>query len=200
MFQESVWKQRSSQLLSVSRSVLVVVDVQERLLPSIEGRETLVRNIRFLLDAAELFHVKAVATEQYPKGLGPTVPELAGHAGITAKFEKLRFSAAEVLDGSNLLNVTAQESGAQVVLAGIEAHICVQQTALDLVAMGYSVFLPADATGSRHSADYEAALHRMQSLGVIITTAESIAFEWCEAAGSDQFRTLSRLVKERDKA
>ena len=189
----------SPYLLNASSSILVVVDVQERLLPSIERRESVVRNIRFLLDAAELFRVKTVITEQYPKGLGPTVPELAGHAGITATLDKLRFSAAEVLDNSQVLNVADQESFPQVVLAGIEAHICVQQTALDLVAMGFPVFLPADATGSRHSTDYLAALQRMQACGVTITTAEAIVFEWCEAAGSDQFRTLSRLVKERDK-
>lgn len=198
MAQEYAWK-RSDQLLTASRSILVVVDVQERLLPSIDHGETLVRNLRFLLDAAEMFRVKTVFTEQYPRGLGPTVPELAGHPGITAKLEKLRFSAAEALENANALNVADQELCSQVVLAGIEAHICVQQTALDLIGMGFPVFLPADATGSRHSADYMAALQRMQACGVTITTAEAIAFEWCETAGSDQFRTLSRLVKELDK-
>lgn len=188
---------RSSQLLSPLRSLLVVVDVQERLLPSISEKDRLAGSIRFLLDAASILNVRTVLTEQYPKGLGRTVPEIADHCGNVLTLEKLRFSAAEVLQESGELNRPADGMMRQIVVTGIEAHICVQQTALDLMSAGYDVFLPTDAVSSRFQNDCETALGRLQQAGVKLTTAESIAFEWCEKAGSEEFKSLSRLVKER---
>jgi nicotinamidase-related amidase len=195
--QESKWK-RSPQLLAPNLSTLVVVDVQERLLPTIPQRDILVKNVRFLMDVAAMFQVMVIVTEQYPKGLGQTVPKIAGHNVVRAKFEKLRFSAAEEIQNSRIIPAGGTSPAPQVVLVGTETHICVQQTALDLLSQGYAVFLAADAVGSRHSADHVTALQRMQASGVTITTVEAIAFEWCETASSEQFRTLSRLVKERD--
>lgn len=196
MSQPKPWK-RSSCLLSPSRSRLVVVDVQERLLPSIEHGTQILQSLRFLLDAARILNVRTIVTEQYPKGLGPTVAEIATHAAITSRLEKLRFSAAEVLTDAGELERTDAADPPQIVLAGIETHICVQQTAADLIAQGCCVFLALDASGSRHAIDAQTAVHRMQTSGVVITTVESIAFEWCEVAGSDQFKALSRLVKDR---
>lgn len=185
-------------LLTPNRSRLVVVDVQEKLFPSIYDCEQLLKNIRFLLDVAEILKVRTVLTEQYPKGLGSTVSELSGHPVIAARLEKVRFSAAAVLRESERFDAVASQEPAQVVLAGIETHICVQQTALDLVSQGIRVFLASDAVGSRHPNDHAQSLRRMESAGVIVTTAESIAFEWCEVAGTEQFKALSRLVKNRD--
>lgn len=187
---------RSPHALSPVRSLLVVIDVQERLVPTIAQHESVVRNIRFLMDVAELLKVRTVVTEQYPKGLGPTIPELASHKVVASRLEKIRFSAAQVLLESGLAN--ADSAGPiQFVLAGIESHICVQQTALDLLHAGHAVFLAADATGSRHPADSAMAIQRMQKAGVIVTTVESAAFEWCEKAGSDEFKSLSQLVRAR---
>jgi len=198
MSQKSLW-QRSPGLLTPARCSLIIVDVQERLVPSILNRERIIGNIRFLLDVAELLSVRTIVTEQYPKGLGRTLPELARHPAILATLEKTRFSAAEVLHEADELTL-ADNIPRQIVLAGIESHICVLQTALDLISHGHSVFLPVDAAGSRHASDFSPAIERMRAAGVAITTCEAIAFEWCEMAGSDHFKSLSRLVKARDEA
>ena len=189
---------RSSLLLTPDRSRLVVIDVQEKLLPAINDREPLVKNIRFLLNAAEILKVRTVLTEQYPKGLGQTVSELSCHPVINARLEKIRFSAAEVLRQSESFVSDASKEPVQVVLVGIETHVCVQQTALDLLSQGVMVYLASDAVGSRHSIDHAQSLRRMEAAGVTVTTVESIAFEWCEAAGTEQFKALSRLVRARD--
>lgn len=181
-----------SPLLSVPQSQLVVIDVQERLLPVIRDHLSVAASIRFLLDVAAILQVSAVVTEQYPKGLGPTVALLRNHPSTVATLEKLKFSAAATLQEHPRLGAQ------QIVLAGIETHICVQQTALELCDKGFQVFVAADGVGSRHAIDHQWALHRMADAGVIITTAEAIAFEWCERAGTDSFKALSRLVRDRD--
>lgn len=185
-------------LLTSHASCLIVIDVQERLVPVISDPLKLRRNIRFLMDAAQLFSIPVLVTEQYPKGLGKTVSELAEHPAITARMEKTRFSAAEVLGESDLLKSNnAETRRPQLILAGIEAHICVQQTALELLQKGHMVYLPCDAVSSRVPQDAAMALDRLRSAGVIVTSCESIVFEWCETAGTDVFRQLSRLVRDR---
>lgn len=179
--------------LTAANSQLVVIDVQARLLPVIQDHQSVAATIRFLLDVAAIMQVPAVLTEQYPKGLGSTVELLRNHAATVATLEKMQFSAADELlkDG-----VTAN----QFVLTGIESHICVQQTALELQSRGLRVFVAADGIGSRHAEDSRRAMDRMDRAGIVISTAEAIAFEWCERAGTDGFKTLSRLVRERDVA
>ena len=183
----------NSALLTAANSQLVVIDVQERLLPAIQQYKSIAATIRFLLDAAAMMQVPAVVTEQYPKGLGSTVEPLRNHPATVATIEKLRFSAADELLNTG---VTAN----QVVLAGIESHICVQQTALELRRRGIQVFVAADCIGSRHAEDSRRAIDRMDRAGIVISTAEAIAFEWCERAGTERFKTLSRLVRDRDAA
>lgn len=180
-------------LLIAASSQLVVIDVQERLLPVIQHQESIAANIRFLLDAAAMMQVPAVITEQYPKGLGRTVERLRNHAATVATIEKLRFSAAD-----ELLNTGV--TATQVVLAGIESHICVQQTALELRHRGMQVLVAANCIGSRHAEDSLRAIDRMDRAGIVISTAEAIAFEWCERAGTERFKTLIRLVRARDAA
>ena len=192
-----------SPLLSVPQSQLVVIDVQERLLPVIRDHEAVAASIRFLMDAAAILEVSTVVTEQYPKGLGPAIELLRNHAATVRTLEKLRFSAAELLisDARMPAASATKHSGdmpPQFVLAGIETHICVQQTALTLCEKGFQVFVAADCVGSRHADDHAWALHRMADAGVIITTAEAIAFEWCQEAGHASFKALSRLVRDRD--
>ena len=182
-------KSLPSPLLSVPLSQFVVIDVQERLLPVIQDHQKIAASIRFLMDSAALLRVSTFVSEQYPKGLGPTVELLRNHSATVTTFEKLKFSAAEALTRCKV---------EQIVLAGIETHICVQQTALELFQMGYQVFVPADCVGSRNIDDHQWALQRMAHAGVIITTAEAIAFEWCERAGNASFKTLSRRVRDRD--
>ena len=190
---------RSVELLTRDRSCLLVVDVQEKLLPVIQDGASVRDSIRFLLDVSRALHVPAVLSEQYPQGLGRTVDPLHGHPGFTAGFEKIRFSAAEGLQ-SLLRHGPAENLRGrdQIVVCGIEAHVCVQQTALDLLAAGYRVFVVADAAGSRRAIDRQTALQRMRDSGCVLTTCEAVAFEWCEQAGTDAFRTVSRLVRQRD--
>jgi len=182
---------RSHELLSFADSQLLVIDVQEKLVPHISDHEVLLANCLKLVQAADVLQVPCLATEQYPRGLGPTVPELL--AELPPPIEKLRFSSAEVLLQSEELHADRD----QIVLAGIEAHVCVQQTALDLLACGFRVYVAADAVASRNTLDWNLALRRMSDGGATITTTESVMFEWCEVAGTDEFKQISRLVTGR---
>jgi len=150
-------------------------------------------NFRRLIQVAVILDVEVFANEQYPIGLGGTVPELADL--LDSVPEKLRFSCAEVLAWGN----AAQEDDDrhQVVVAGIEAHVCVQQTVLDLISQGFRVYVPADAVASRKKLDWKIALERMTLSGAIITTTESVLFEWCEVAGTPEFKQISKLITGR---
>ncbi|MCA9050264.1 MAG: isochorismatase family protein [Planctomycetaceae bacterium] len=185
---------RSTELLWRERSQLLVIDVQEKLLPVIHGSETLTQSIRFLLDCAMLLDVPVVVSEQYPNGLGPTVEALQTHQSLNSarRFDKLKFSAA---DG---FCTVADDDRDQVLVVGIEAHICVLQTTLDLIARGFRVFVAADAVSSRRELDCRQALNRVRDAGGIVGSAEGFVFEWCETAGTDIFRELSRIVRRRD--
>lgn len=170
---------------------LLVVDVQEKLVPHIDDHETVVWNIRRLLDAAQILGVRVLATEQYPKGLGPTVSPLRERLGQIP--EKLMFSCRECWS----LFEAAEKSGlSRLLICGIEAHVCVQQTVLDLLAAGWRAYVAADAVGSRHRLDYEIALRRMELAGAVITTTEAVLFEWCIRAGTAEFKQISQLARE----
>lgn len=191
---------RSTNLLHRERSQLLIVDMQEKLLPVIPHADQLVSTCQFLLKVAELLKVPVSISEQYPKGLGYTIPQITDHPASNHVFEKLKFSAAEeFLKRPGAVN-TSTDFAEQVVIAGIETHICVLQTALDLLAAGTQVLVVEDAVGSRNSDDEQSALHRIRDAGGTVCSAESVVFEWCEVAGTDEFRQISRLVRERDAA
>ena len=185
-------KNRSPLLLDRDLSTLLVIDVQEKLLPLISGHHRLVWNIERLIKGANILGVPVQATEQYPKGLGHTVAPIRENL-INAVPEKTLFSCREC-------DVLMEQSGSsgrnQFVIVGIETHVCVQQTALDFMANGFDLFVVANAVGSRYSNDYRIALERMAASGVTITTVESVLFEWCEVSGTDEFKQISQLVKE----
>ena len=177
--------------MSAGDTALLVVDVQEKLLPAIAGNRRVAWNCRRLVDGAKVLGLPVAATEQYPQGLGPTVPELAERLGEVPS--KLTFSCG----GCPGVFADLQERGIQkLVVCGIEAHVCVQQTVFDLLAGGWRVYLAVDAVGSRFEIDYRTALSRMDSAGAALTTTESALFEWCEIAGTPQFKQISRLVRE----
>ncbi|VAX41497.1 Isochorismatase [hydrothermal vent metagenome] len=182
---------RSHELLAVQNSQLLVIDMQEKFVPHIAEMELVTDNCHKLLEAAQKLDVPKYATEQYPKGLGKTIEKLAGYFDEIP--EKLRFSSAEVLNWKNAAE--REDNRFQLVIAGIETHICLLQTTFDFLAQGYRVYIPADAVGSRHKLDKEIALQRMADAGAIITTTESVLFEWCEIAGTDLFKEISKLVK-----
>lgn len=183
---------RSLELLSADNSRLLIVDVQEKLLPLIPGGKRLIHNCRRLLDGAKIVGVPVFGTEQYPRGLGPMTEELASRLGPIP--DKTCFSCWPALNWRS-----AAEAGGdrdQVVVAGMETHVCVLQTALDLIAYGYRVYVPADALASRSELDWRVALDRMVSAGATVTTVESILFEWCERAGTQMFKEIQKLILE----
>jgi len=183
---------RSPELLSAENCRLLVVDVQEKLLPLIPSAKRLVHNCRRLLDGAKIVGVPAFGTEQYPRGLGHTASELASRLGPMP--EKVCFSCVPALGWGHAAETTDDRD--QVVVAGMETHVCVLQTVLDLIAVGYRVYIPADAVASRADLDSQVALERMAALGATITTVESVLFEWCQRAGTPAFKEIQKLIIE----
>ena len=171
-------------------SALLVVDIQERLTPVIHNHVRVVWNASRLIAGAKTLGVPIAATEQYPQGLGHTVAELAME--ISDVREKIAFSCGERGD---LFGGWRSEGRSKILITGIETHICVQQSVLDLREAGFSVYVAADAVGSRRSEDHERGLLRMADAGATITTTEAALFEICERAGTDEFKVISKLVR-----
>jgi nicotinamidase-related amidase len=182
---------RSPELMSRDDTALAVIDVQQKLISLIPGHERIVWNIRRLIDGAKLLGLPMLATEQYPQGLGGTVPDLAQRLGRIP--DKVAFSSCGCEEFCRQL-VTADTP--KVLLAGIETHVCVQQTALDLLANGYRIYVAVDAIGSRFPGDYQTALRRMELAGVTLTTTEAALFEWCRESSAPEFKQISQLVRE----
>jgi nicotinamidase-related amidase len=180
--------------MSAADTGLLVIDVQEKLMAKIPADGSLIRNIAFLIDGARLLGMPVQATEQYPKGLGGTVAELARR--LPERPDKLAFSCCAVPDVVQGFHKAARS---KVVLAGIETHVCVQQTALDLLAQDFRVYIPVDAVASRYPVDYDYALRRLEKAGAILTTAESCVFEWIGGANHPAFKDISRLIQDRMK-
>ncbi len=176
--------------LTAKQGALLVVDIQEKLLAVMSNGPRLVANARRLVVGAGLLNVPVLATEQYPAGLGATVTEL--RELLPHRPSKVTFSCCvlpeliEQLHGRGIRHVT---------LAGIETHVCVAQTALDLMEMGFEVQIPADAVSSRHEMDWSFALKRLEAAGAIISTTEAVLFEWLETADHANFKAISALVK-----
>ena len=182
---------RSTELMSAGDTALLVVDVQERLIGAIADHRRVVFNVRRLIDGAKILGLPVMATEQYPKGLGPTVAELAGRLpGIRAKLTFSCGGCPEIFDQWEAQGIH------NLLVCGIEAHVCVQQTVLDLLAAGWRVYVAVDAVGSRFDVDYRTALGRMDSSGATLTTTEAALFEWCRIAGTPEFKQISGLVRE----
>lgn len=174
-------------------SVLLVVDLQERLLPAMEGHEAVLKFSQRIVDAATRLAVPVICTEQYPKGLGPTVAPLQTLLGNAKRFEKLAFSCCGA-DG--LMEYLRSLGRSQVVVVGIETHVCVEQTVLDLLSAGLRVYVAADAVSSRRPLDRYVALDLMRQAGAAITTTEAVMFQWLRVAGTSEFKDVSRLVRE----
>ena len=173
--------------LDPARSLLAVIDIQERLLAVMPDADRVVARSARLAEAARLLDVRTVLTEQYPRGLGPTDSRLVPL--LPPAETKLAFSCA-ACDGV----AAAAASATAVVLCGLETHVCIAQTALDLLARGKTVFVAVDAVASRHAIDHETALRRLELAGAIPTTTEAILFEWCRTAEHPVFKQVRTLV------
>jgi nicotinamidase-related amidase len=174
-------------------SQLVLIDAQEKLcaVMSVEAWPGVLRNCAVLLQAARLLDVPAIHTEQYPRGLGATLPELAQWLPAHSRVEKTCFSCCEESAFCDRLDDTRR----QVVLTGMEAHICVLQTALQLQEMGRQVFVVEDAVISRNPAHHANAMARLRQAGIIVSNTESMLFEWLKVAEGDAFRQIARLIR-----
>jgi nicotinamidase-related amidase len=180
-------------LLDASKSSLLIVDVQERPLPVMQEPERVLSRTKILVQAADALQVPIAISEQYPKGLGKTVAEV--HPPSAQVFEKLSFSCwrNEALKAHF---IKLHESGRpQVIVAGIEAHVCVLQTCVDVCNAGFAVFAVADAMSSRSPASALLAYDRLRDAGIQVVNTEMVIFELLEKGGSAEFKTLSGLIK-----
>lgn len=173
---------------------LLVVDVQERLAAAMDKRAfaNAERNILNLLELCRLHSIPVIATEQYPKGLGPTCSPVRDALGSAPKLEKLTFSAAAA---EGMVDRLRAAHASRVVVTGMEAHVCVYQTVLDLVALKFEVIVPKDSVVSRHEHNLQAALDLMREAGAHVTTTETLIFRVLGRAGTDAFRVMSKLLK-----
>lgn len=183
---------RHKTILNNKTAGLLIIDIQERINAVMKFRERVVKNTVKLIKGLKILNVPIFITEQYRKGLGPTDKFILAALGQSGIIEKLNFSccAAEPLMEQLRKNIIKQ-----VFVCGIETHVCVLQTCLDLLAEGFQVHLVIDAISSRRKLDHEAAIDRMEQAGVILTSTESALFELLERAGTPEFKQISQLIK-----
>ena len=183
---------RSPELMNVGDTALLVVDVQEKLISQIAGRARMEWNIGRLIDAARILSIPYLVTEQYPKGLGPTTEFLRKKIeSDAAVFEKTAFSCC---GSESFRKQLAQIAPAKILVTGIESHVCVQQTVLDLLSDGYRVLVAVDAIGARNAVDHRLAARRIETEGAVMTSTEAAIFEWCEDSQRTEFKQLQKLV------
>jgi nicotinamidase-related amidase len=181
--------------LDPDRSMLLIIDIQQKLLPLIQTRDRLMEAASLLIRGCRIFNLPILVTEQYPKGIGSTEPAIAEllNDPNDIKLEKMAFSCC----GDDVIRDAVRKiDRPQIIICGIEAHVCVQQTVLDLVTMDYDVHVCADAIGARHTMDEKIARDRMRHTGAVITTVESALFELCNQCGTADFKAMSALIKE----
>lgn len=178
---------------SLRTSTLVIVDIQEKLIKAIPAMEPFMPKVRMMLEAAAVLGLDVIVTEQYPKGLGNTVPELKElFQDKWPVIEKTSFSCWLEPEFRKQLRKNKKET---VILTGIESHVCVMQTAMDLLTEGYQVVLLADTVASRNDYDREIALKLMREKGVWVMTAESLLFHYLQNAKNPSFKAVSKLIK-----
>ena len=179
-------------LMKRAQSLLLIVDIQEKLAPAILNSNAVIANAVKLIHAAKQLAVPMLASEQYRKGLGATVPALRELLSADVVFEKTHFSCFSQPDFAAQL---AKQQRKQIVMCGMEAHVCVLQTALELRNAGYETFVVADAASSRSQQSYDLGVARMRELGCAIVSTEMVLFEWLGEAGTADFKALLPLIK-----
>lgn len=173
-------------------TIAVIIDIQERLFPHIYNNDQLRENVTKLISGLQILQIPFIITEQYSKGLGNTIEPVAGLFCGVKPVGKLTFSCCDEPEFMGKVQASGRQN---VLLSGIETHVCVLQTALDLKAAGYNPVIVEDCVSSRKLNDKEIALKRLQQEGVLFTSYESILFELCQIAGTGEFKAISKLVK-----
>lgn len=179
-------------LIRAKESILIVIDIQERLVPAMQAPARTLANTKLLLRAAKENAVPVILTEQYPKGLGPTVAEISEAAGDAPVISKMHFSSMEDAVFAHKFREFGRQ---QAILVGMEAHICVVQTAASMIEEGFEVFVVSDATASRTLESESASLARLSASGVSVVTTEMVVFEWLGKAGTPAFKRLLPTIK-----
>lgn len=181
-------------ILNKGKAIGIMIDMQDKLVPAIAHRERLATSCKLMLEGLKILNVPVIATQQYTKGLGDTLPELKEFTD--GKYiEKITFSSWR----EQSFRMAIRETKAtQIMIFGVETHICVEQTVLDMLGAGLEVYLISDCVGSRFDTDKETAIRRMEKAGAIVTTSEAALFELTEQGGTDAFKAISRLVKSRE--
>lgn len=176
-------------LLQKDKSCLLLIDVQEKLTPLVMNSEKLITNCQWLMQVASELDVPLLATEQYSKGLGKTVEPLRSIMPSDTDIDKQHFSCYR---DAGFAKIWGGLNKKQAIISGIETHVCVLQTALDLLSSGVDVYVVVDAVSSRHMQDHQCGLERMRAEGVQLVTREMVFFEWIEQAGTSVFKSLSK--------
>ncbi len=184
--------ERNKKILAREKTALLLIDIQEKILNVMKDPDQVIQNSLKLIKGFKTLNIPIFYTEQYPKGLGNTAKSLLKELEGLSAIQKMSFSCS---GAGNFFNRLKDNKVSQVVIAGIESHVCVQQTTLDLLANGFQVDIAADAISSRKEIDYKIALDRMRAHGADITTSESILFELLEVCGTDEFKAISKIVK-----
>lgn len=172
-------------------ALLLIIDIQEKLAPVIKDKEVVIKNTNILIETAKILDIPVVVTEQYPKGLGPTVEEIRENLENAQVFEKLLFSACT----DEVMETIEAHGKKKIIITGMETHVCVFQTTRDLLNAGYEVFLVADGVSSRTEGNYRNGLELMRDMGAVITNTETVLFDLMKKAGTPEFKILSKLIK-----
>lgn len=177
--------------LNREETVLLVIDIQEKLVPVMKYKDQVINNTNILISASKAMNFPVIATEQYPKGLGRTVPELLQLVEEDSIFSKNSFTAYT----DEVKNALESFGRKKVIITGMETHVCVFQTVRDLINDGYSVFLVKDAVASRTETNYLNGLELMSSLGAVITNTETAVFDLLKVSGTPEFKLMSKMIK-----
>ena len=180
----------SSDKLSEKVNSLLIIDIQEKIIRPIFNKDSIIKNIKKLTNAYQILEENIFVSEQNPLKLGGTIPELLPKAGFR-KIEKMEFSLANIQE---FLEELKNKKITNLIVCGVETHICIQQTALDFLQKGFEIILISDAMGSRNRVDHEIALQRMTQSGAILTTTESIIFELCKTADRKEFKEIRNII------
>ncbi len=183
---------RHPALLPKEGTALLIIDVQERIMPVIRNIDTVTANTLKLIEGFKVLGNPIFITEQYPKGLGPTAAVIADALQGITPYQKMSFSCG---GAEGLFTLFEEQQISNIVVTGIEAHVCVTQTVLDLLENDIQVYVAADATSSRRELDYDIALRRMEMYGAEMTVTESVLFEMLEVCGTPEFKAVSKIVK-----